>query len=208
MIMLLTAVERFSESSGPTVLYVLHSAAYWFSAIVFATCMRCRRGVVIVAALFAVCPAAWICLPHVLTDVELILQAYLRWGDDCVQHLLGDFAFGIWDDRHQRLFCARDHFGVKPFYYSQVGDCLLFSNTIACLRQHSQVSSKLNDRTVGDVLLFDLNYDVTTTIFADIQRLPPAHTLTWSSERGFLAARARFRRAKRLARLRRFQPPN
>ena len=121
---------------------------------------------------------------QILTDVELILQAYLRWGDDCTQHLLGDFGFGIWDDRHQRLFCARDHLGVKPFYYSQVGDCLLFSNTIECLRQHPQVSSRLNERTVGDVLLFDLNYDVTTTIFADIHRLPPAHTLTWSPERG------------------------
>jgi asparagine synthase (glutamine-hydrolysing) len=121
---------------------------------------------------------------QILTDVELILQAYLRWGDDCTQHLLGDFAFGIWDDRTQRLFCVRDQLGVKPFYYAQVGDCLLFSNTIDCLRHHPQVSSKLNDRTVGDVLLFDLNYDVTTTIFADIQRLPTAHTLTWSIERG------------------------
>ena len=121
---------------------------------------------------------------QILTDVELILQAYLRWSDDCTQHLLGDFAFGIWDDRTQRLFCARDQLGVKPFYYAQVGDCLLFSNTIGCLRHHPQVSSTLNDRTVGDVLLFDLNYDVTTTIFADIQRLPPAHTLTWSLERG------------------------
>ena len=72
MIVLLAAVERLSESSGPTVLYVLHSATYWFSAIVFATCMQSRRGVVLVAALFAVCPAAWICLPHVWTDVELM----------------------------------------------------------------------------------------------------------------------------------------
>lgn len=121
---------------------------------------------------------------QILTDVELILQAYLRWGDDCTKHLLGDFAFGIWDDRTQQLFCARDQLGVKPFYYARVGDCLLFSNTIACLRHHPQVSSRLNDRTVGDVLLFDFNYDLTTTIFADIQRLPTAHTLAWSPERG------------------------
>ena len=121
---------------------------------------------------------------QILTDVELILQAYLRWGDDCTQHLLGDFAFAIWDDRTQRLFCAHDHFGVKPFYYAQVGNCLLFSNTIACLRQHPQVSSQLNDRTVGDILLFNFNYNLATTIFANIQRLLPAHTLTWSLERG------------------------
>jgi asparagine synthase (glutamine-hydrolysing) len=123
-------------------------------------------------------------IDRVLTDVELILQAYLRWGDECIDHLLGDFAFVIWDERHQRLFCARDHFGVKPFYYSQVGNSLIISNTIDCLRQHPQVSSKLNDRTIGDLLLFDLNYDLTTTVFADIQRLPPAHVFTWSQQRG------------------------
>ncbi|WP_310423346.1 asparagine synthase-related protein [Chamaesiphon sp. VAR_48_metabat_135_sub] len=121
---------------------------------------------------------------EILTDVELILQAYLRWGDDCADRLLGDFAFVIWDDRQQRLFCARDHFGVKPFYYSQVNNCLLISNTLDCLRQHPQVSSKLNERTIGDLLLFDMNYDLETTAFADIQRLPAAHTFTWSSERG------------------------
>ncbi len=121
---------------------------------------------------------------QVITDVELILRAYLHWGDDCVQHLLGDFAVAIWDDRQQRLFCVRDRFGVKPFYYSQVSNCLLMSNTLNCLRQHPQVSSKLNDRTIGDLLLFDLNYNPETTTFADIQRLPPAHLLTWSSARG------------------------
>jgi asparagine synthase (glutamine-hydrolysing) len=121
---------------------------------------------------------------NILTDVELILQAYLHWGDECVQHLLGDFAFAIWDGRQQRLFCARDHFGVKLFYYSQVGNCLLFSNTLNCLRQHPQVSSALNDRTIGDLLLFDMNYNLETTTFADIQRLPAAHTFTWTSARG------------------------
>src|SRR5206468_813665 len=45
-------------------------------------------------------------------DVELILEAYLKWGESCVEHLLGDFAFAIWDGRTRRLFCARDHMGV------------------------------------------------------------------------------------------------
>ena len=62
------------------------------------------------------------------TDVELILHAYRRWDTGCVDHLLGDFAFAIWDGRKQRLFCARDHFGVKPFFYARVGNAL-FSAT-------------------------------------------------------------------------------
>ena len=60
-----------------------------------------------------------------VTDVELILQAYHVWGVDCVRRLIGDFAFAIWDKRKQVLFCARDHFGIKPFYYAQAGNCLI-----------------------------------------------------------------------------------
>lgn len=114
------------------------------------------------------------------TDVELILHAYHVWGADCVQHLLGDFAFAIWDGRHQRLFCARDHFGVKLLYYAYVANCLVFSNTLNCLRMHQAVTDNLNELAIGDFLLFGFNQDIATTTFKDIQRLPPAHVLTCS----------------------------
>jgi asparagine synthase (glutamine-hydrolysing) len=114
-------------------------------------------------------------------DVELILRAYLAWGEDCVKHLLGDFAFAIWDRRTKRLFCARDHFGVKPFYYSQTARGFVFSNTLNCLRRHPAVSDELNDSAIGDFLLCGYNQELTTTTFADIKRLPPAHVLTWSA---------------------------
>lgn len=117
-------------------------------------------------------------------DVELILHAYLAWGEECVKHLLGDFAFAIWDGRRRQLFCARDHFGVKPFYYAQVENCLVFSNTLDCVRLHPRVSDELNDLAVADFLLFNYNQDQATTTFADIWRLPPAHYLTW--RQGFL----------------------
>ena len=55
------------------------------------------------------------------TDPELILHAYHAWNEQCLDHFLGDFSFAIWDARTQRLFCARDHFGIKLFYYSQAG---------------------------------------------------------------------------------------
>ena len=116
------------------------------------------------------------------TDAELILRAYRLWGVDCVEHLLGDFAFGIWDDSRQQLFCARDHMGVKPFYYAQVGSCVIFSNTLDCVRQHPLVSGKLNDLAIADFLLFGFNQDPATTSFAGIQRIPPAHYVTWSRE--------------------------
>src|SRR5438045_2935572 len=114
------------------------------------------------------------------TDAELILRAYEAWGEDCLQHLIGDFAFAIWDGPRRRLFCGRDHFGVKPFYYAQVGNVLIFSNTLNCIRLYPDVSCELNDQAIGDFLLFNFNQDPRTTAFRDIQRLPPAHSLTWS----------------------------
>src|SRR5260370_19088784 len=65
-------------------------------------------------------------------DSGLILLAYGTWGTACVAHLRGDFSFGIWDAKNKQLFCARDHFGIKPFYYARLGNCFLFSNTLNC----------------------------------------------------------------------------
>ncbi len=63
-------------------------------------------------------------------DVELILRAYFKWGERCLDYLIGDFSFAIWDGRLGKLFCARDRFGVKLFYYARKNSCLVFSNTI------------------------------------------------------------------------------
>ena len=115
-------------------------------------------------------------------DAELILYAYEAWGEDCVKHLIGDFAFAIWDKPKRRLFCARDHLGIRQFFYFRANQTLVFSNTLNCIRLHSGVSSKLNEDSIGDFLLFGLNQDPTRTIFADIQRLPKAHSLTFSQE--------------------------
>lgn len=115
-------------------------------------------------------------------DVELILHAYHVWGEDCVQHLLGDFAFIIWDQRRQRLFCGRDQFGLKLLYYACAGETIVLSNTLNCVRRHPQVSDRLDDRAIGDFLLFGCNYDLTTTSFADIKRLPAGHVLSITPE--------------------------
>jgi len=116
------------------------------------------------------------------SDAELILHAYEEWKEDCVKHLLGDFAFAIWDSNVDRLFCARDHLGVRQFYYHCANNRFVFSNTLNCLRRHSHVSNKLNEVAVGDFLVFGLNQDPATTIYADIQRLPKAHTLVVSRD--------------------------
>ena len=111
------------------------------------------------------------------SDAELVLYAFDIWGDGCLEHLIGDFAFAIWEPGRKRLFCARDQFGVKPFYYAHLGSILVFSNTLNCIRKHPAVSNRLNDLAIADFLLFDMNQESSTTSFADVQRLPPAHFL-------------------------------
>jgi asparagine synthase (glutamine-hydrolysing) len=114
-------------------------------------------------------------------DAELILYAYQAWGEDCIQHLIGDFVFAIWDSIRQRLFCARDHLGVKPFFYAVTPDRVIFSNTLNAVRLDRRVSDQLNEVAIGDYLLFGVNQDLSTTTFRDINRLPAAHTLTVSN---------------------------
>lgn len=112
------------------------------------------------------------------TDVELILHAYHAWGEACVEHLIGDFAFVVWDGRARRLFCARDHFGATPFYYAHIGNMLLISNTLNVLRLHPDVPDTLDESTIGEFLLFHLRPASDATTFAAIWRLRPAHVLT------------------------------
>ncbi len=82
------------------------------------------------------------------SDAELILHAYDAWGEQCVEHILGDFSFVLWDSRRHCLFCARDHLGIRPLYYAEIGQCLLVSNTLDCLRQLDAVPTDLNDQAI------------------------------------------------------------
>jgi asparagine synthase (glutamine-hydrolysing) len=110
-------------------------------------------------------------------SAALILHAYEAWGEACVEKLLGDFSFVIWDARRGRVFAARDHLGVRPLFYAQARQCLLISNTLDCIRQIPIVSDELNDRAIGDLLLAGKNLHPAETYFAAIQRLPVAHRL-------------------------------
>lgn len=117
-----------------------------------------------------------------LGDGALILAAYERFGEDCPAHLLGDFAFALWDARARRLFCARDHFGVKPFYYWLGAVTFACATEIKALLTVPGVPQRLNEMRVGEYLLGLLD-DPATTLYRDIVRLPAAHTLTLD-ERG------------------------
>ena len=111
-------------------------------------------------------------------DIELVLHAFHIWKECCIEQLIGDFAFAIWDKERSSLFCARDSFGVKPFYYANTASTLIFSNDLDSVRAYPGISNELNEAAIGDYLAFGYNLDEQATFFKEINRLPPAHTLT------------------------------
>jgi asparagine synthase (glutamine-hydrolysing) len=109
-----------------------------------------------------------------ITDSELILLAYQKWSESCLEYLDGDFAFAIWDNFKQQLFCARDRFGVKPFYYYKSDRILAFATEIRAVLSAPEVPRQINETRIGEFLIPALE-DKTTTFYRDIWRLPPAH---------------------------------
>ncbi|MGZ3873943.1 MAG: asparagine synthase-related protein, partial [Mucilaginibacter sp.] len=115
-----------------------------------------------------------------IPDSTLILTAYEKYGEACVQHLIGDFAFAIWDEREQKLFCARDHMGVKPFFYYCDENFFAFASEkkgILCLRG---VDKTIDEQFFYNQLVVLSLQAVDTTLYKKIRRVPPANTVTIS----------------------------
>lgn len=111
-----------------------------------------------------------------IPDSAFILAAYRKWGEECAVKLCGDFAFAIWDESKQHLFCARDHMGVKPFYYYHDAHIFAFATEIKAILALEDVPRRLNEARVADYLLASFQ-DTTSTLYEGIRRLPAAHTL-------------------------------
>lgn len=114
------------------------------------------------------------------SDAEFILLAFQQWGEACVDHLIGDFAFAIWEAKARKLFCARDSFGIKPFYYFHSPQAFIFSSTVLSLLQAGEVSRELNDEFIADSLA-GLTQDGQATVYQDIAALAAAHCLSISA---------------------------
>ena len=110
------------------------------------------------------------------SDTEVVLAAYRRWGKDCVTHLRGMFAFALWDEVRQELFCARDRFGIKPFYYTTSGDTFYFASEVKALLPFVD---KIETDVEGfkDYLAFQFCL-AGKTLFHGIRELLPGHTLS------------------------------
>lgn len=129
---------------------------------------------------------------RVVTDVELILAAYKKWGSDCPNRIVGDFAFVIWDKEQQRLFCARDYAGIKPLFYAFVDQTFIFGSTIEQFYQHPLLSPQLNDEYMLDFLIYAVTgpLDTPSTAIKGINRLTSACYL--SVDRNGISAPVRY----------------
>lgn len=109
------------------------------------------------------------------SDTETILAAYQAHGDDCMNELRGMFSFALWDPRRRRLVCARDRFGIKPFYYTVVDGVLYFASEIKAL-----VPFLASVDTDPDALAHYLTFQFTlgeNTLFSGVKQLLPGHRL-------------------------------
>ena len=120
------------------------------------------------------------------TDTEAVVHAYEEFGDECVKYLNGMFAFAIWDARRRRLFIARDRFGIKPLHYAVVGNTLVFGSELKSVLKHPGVDRSLDIVALNEYLSFEY-VPTPRSIFKNVRKLPPGHTLVFS-ERGLEVA--------------------
>ena len=110
------------------------------------------------------------------TDAEKVLAAYECWGTSCPNRILGDFAFAIWDKRQNRLFCARDILGMRPFYYYTDNRMFLFASELQQLLKIPSVPREPNEGMIAEYLASAVS-NKKETLYNGIFRLPPAHFL-------------------------------
>ena len=112
------------------------------------------------------------------SDTEVLLHGYEEWGVELPKKLRGMFAFAIWDSKTNTLFCARDNFGIKPFYYYQTDSTFLFASEIKSFLEHPDFKKELNEEILGPYLSFSFT-PTNETFFKGVYRLEPGSYLVY-----------------------------
>jgi asparagine synthase (glutamine-hydrolysing) len=113
------------------------------------------------------------------TDTEVVLNAYEKWGRDCLQRFVGMFAFAIWDSRRRVLFAARDRLGIKPFYYLRKSGDFAFASELKALSPHPAFDGEIDRESVRQFLRFQY-VPSPSSIYQCVRKLPPGHWLELS----------------------------
>jgi asparagine synthase (glutamine-hydrolysing) len=114
------------------------------------------------------------------SDTEVLLKAFVHWGESCLQQLRGMFSFALWDASAHCLLMARDPMGIKPFYFAQGKDGFLFASEVRTLLETGLIARKLDHAGLTNYLQFGSVYDPNTMI-EGIFALQPGHFLTWAN---------------------------
>ncbi|MEW6363798.1 MAG: asparagine synthase (glutamine-hydrolyzing) [Acidobacteriota bacterium] len=116
------------------------------------------------------------------SDTETIVHAYEEFGDECLEHLNGMFAFALWDSRSRRLLLARDRMGIKPLYYTLHDGALIFGSELKAILAVPSVPRSLDLVALNEYLSFEY-VPTPRTIFQRILRLPPGHAMSFADHR-------------------------
>ncbi len=118
------------------------------------------------------------------SDTEVLLKSYIYYGSDVVNHLNGIFAFSIWNDKKKELFMARDHFGIKPLFYTIKDNQIIFASELKAIFEHPQVQKVLDREGISELFGIGPSHTPGTTVFKDIFEIKPAHFAVFN-ESGF-----------------------
>lgn len=110
------------------------------------------------------------------SDSRFILSAYLKWGEDCLSHLYGDFSFVIWNPGRDEIFCARDHFGCRPLYFADQPEFFVVASQISAFKSIPGFSIEIREQYIMDALCA-VERNEATSAYRGISRLKPAHYL-------------------------------
>lgn len=116
------------------------------------------------------------------TDSEVLIHGFEEYKEDILEKLRGMFSFTIWDKNTNTIFGARDHFGIKPYYYSNMDNCFFFGSEIKSFLPHPEFQKELNEEKLPDYLTFSCvpGYD---TFFRNVYKLPPGHYYTYRDKK-------------------------
>ena len=109
------------------------------------------------------------------SDTEVLLKGYIHYGRDIVKHINGIFAFVILDSNRNELFFARDHFGIKPFYYTIIKDTFIFASELKGLFEYPGVEKILDEQGISELFGIGPAHTPGTTVFKNIYEVKPAH---------------------------------
>ncbi|MCA0969625.1 asparagine synthase (glutamine-hydrolyzing) [Halobacillus litoralis] len=119
------------------------------------------------------------------SDTEVVLVSYMEWGEDCVNHFNGIFAFSIWEKKKERLFIARDRLGVKPLFYSPQSNGLLYASEMKAILAHPDVEPVVTSEGIQEILALGPSRTPGHGIFRGVHELRAGHRATW--EKGKLS---------------------